>query len=643
MRTRNPIPHGRDDLVATKRPDRTVTAPALLCIPLTLLTAVVTGCERPAGTGGEDSASAPTSASIKPNAGAGVVVDTATGRESSSPLPANWSEPAAKSLRPEIDLTQYVPNNALAYIEIRSMDALEEALLRFSAIAELAGQSPWTPVDAMLPLTSAGVDPSRVDRTAPIGIALAPVPGEFVPGLVLIVPAATDAPIVHSIAAMKSRRMDASRVAGGYVVLQHDQMPGAEFTGNAAVTEHLPEGFIRGRVSVAAIRPLLAPYVRDLASSLNEQYRLARPRVSDSRLKKLDAEAVLDQLEVAEQIAFGLDLVHDQIDIEFRLVQSDRVDASSDTGRATIDVDATTLTELSRHIQTDDSLSLILGFDRTTMLDDLEVSWESAQSTDVVTLGDGKDTADSDLSLDLSGLESIEESVSRMLDSFEPGTAISISLEPAKAYAAIYLATEDPTRARDAISLLLSKCDLKTWGFEMSLPIRSKVDGITVEDYSVRFDTRKIGFDRRATMRAGFKTFLGDSTLHVKVAVSGDHVLLLLGGDTVAVSRRIRAFDSESLADEKIAKAVSRANRGSGATVVHLDLVQLLSQIAGFGAIASGESASYSHREIVREVGIESAQFTFWSSVDGDDELLGATFDLGELARAFEAFKTSGL
>ena len=43
--------------------------------------------------------------------------------------------------------------------------------------------------------------------------------------------------------------------------------------------------------------------------------------------------------------------------------------------------------------------------------------------------------------------------------------------------------------AREAISLMLAKCDLDSWGFEMALPVWSIVEETLVEDF-VRFDTR---------------------------------------------------------------------------------------------------------------------------------------------------------
>ncbi|MEM1448463.1 MAG: hypothetical protein AAGI22_05090 [Planctomycetota bacterium] len=639
MRSSNTPPNGRDGEPVARPSDGPATSIGLRRTSCALALLACLGCGDDGSPGMVATGAPTTSASIDAGPVAPVVVDAFEGPTT---MPADWDAEPEPSPRADVDLTQYVPNDALAYVEFRSLDALEEALLRFSAVAELTGQS-WSPVDALLPITSAGVDPSRVDRTAPIGIALAPVPGEFVPGLVLMVPALTDAPVVHSVAALQSRRMGVKRVDDGYAIVQHDQMSDDVPRGEAAVAQDLPEGFVRGRVSVGAIRPLVAPYVRQTTDHLNEQYRLARPRVSDSQLKKLDANAFLQGLEIADQIGFGLDLIQDQVDVELRLVDCKRVIERRERGKLGVEVDADTVQDLARHVELDDALSLVFAFDRDTMIEDFQEGWNEAQLEDVVKRGAKSSKSDDEFGDGGDALDTIARSVARMLASFEPAAAVSMSLEPAKAHVAVYLATKDVERAREAISLLLSKCDLETWGFEMALPIRSRIDGTMVEDYSVRFDTRRIGFDRRAAMREAFKTFLGDSTLHVKVATSEHHVLLVFGGDTTAVNRRIRSFDSQTTAHPTMTKAVGRSTRGEAATVVHTDFVQLISQIAGLGAVMTGQSVSYAHREIVREVGTDSAQFTFWTAIDGDDELLGATFDLNELARAFDAFKGSGL
>ncbi|MEM6673850.1 MAG: hypothetical protein AAF726_13480 [Planctomycetota bacterium] len=633
----------RRSALARSRVDRLWPVAAVL-VPLAATSCG--GSAPPAGPGDVTSASAPVTT------GGRAEVVTSSLEASETLLPAGWDAPPPPSARPGVDLSAFVPNDAVAYLEFRSIDSLEEALRRFSAVAMLSEQPSWTPIDAMQALANAGIDLSRVDRSAPFAIALAPVPGEFVPGLVLIVPAVGNEPIVHSVSAMKARRMDATRADGNYVILQHEGMPtGPETTGSAAVTSDVPGGVVRGRVAVSAIRPIVAPYVRDLSNHVNEQYRLARPYVSDRDLKKIDPDALLDLLDVSTEIAFGVELVHDQVDLELRLVDCDFVKERRARGHLGRTIDTRIVEQLSHHIEIDDALSMVFAFDRETMIDEFEAGYEDARSTDIVRrarddeappLDDGDDVVVTPR-IDEESLATIRKEIERMLASFEPAAAFSMSLEPAKAHLAVYFLARDPVRARESISLLLSKCDLETWGFEMALPIKSELDGIIVEDYKVRFDTRRIGFDRRAAMREAFNTFLGASTLHVKVATSGEHVLLLIGGDTMAVKQRIRAFSDEAAGHPTIVHAVERATRGEAATVVHTDFVELLSQIAGLAAVAAGESVSFTHRTILREVGSDPAEFTFWSAVDGDDEMFGATFNLGELARAFEAFKGSGL
>ncbi len=538
-----------------------------------------------------------------------------------------------------LDLTQFIPNNALAYFQCSSLEDLEEAIIRLNnatGIAETLGASGAL---ATMPLINVGIDPSRVDRTVPIAIAFAPVPGELFPALIVVAPALGDAPVVNSAAALTVRGLKARRVADGYIVVEPINLGPATARGEARVTQQLPEGVIAGHFDTETFIPLLTPTLYEAASRLNENYRVSRPKTSAKELYEFDADPLLEALREPRELAFGVALDGDQATVSLRLVGTATGESADDSSAPASSPEfvTATLNELSQYVDRADPLSSLVAFHPET------AAAELASLLDVV---NGEAEARGLLDgLYVKGETFLEmgSAIEKMLSSFQPGAAVSMQFEPAKAHIAIYLAADNPTRAREAISLLLSQCEYETWGFEMALPIRSMMDRILVEDYSVRFDTRRLDFDERAKMRTAFKTLLGDSSLHLKVATSDTHVLILLGGDTMAVNSRIRSFSSQGLADRDVVQAINFVSDAQSARINHSDFVKLFGQIAGLDAVAKGKSVADTYRGVMREVGEGSAPFTCWNGEEGSDRIMGATFPLETLKKAFDAFKSAKL
>lgn len=567
----------------------------------------------------------PVVAASTPPAAEAVSVETrpAQGAPAVEPSPA----------RPPVDLAALVPNNALAYFECASIEALDEALLRFESMTgEVAAITGGVGIaGATIPLVEAGIDPTRVDSRAPIAVVLVPANDGGKPKTTVIVPAIGEAPVFSTVASLSMRGMRAARVPGDYVVVSHVDAAPSPGTGEAEVTTDLPGGFLRGRFDVDVVSPMMASSFFGIAKAMNESYRLSRPRRSAGELYEFDAKRVLDALAGSRQLAFGIGLDGDRATLETRFV--DALEVSVDHP-----IRAKDLGDLAHHMDAEDPISVLATFESGTVLQDAMDAWMRAAGE----LGfDGGAAAARRIRVPMG---QVARELDQMLGSFASGAAVSMQFEPAKAHLAIYLqASGEDDAAREAISLILSKCDLDDWGFEMALPIRSLMDGILVEDYTVRFDTRRLDFDARAEMRDGFKTFLGDSTLHLKVASVGSHVLIIIGGDTTAVNARIRGFREEGLADADVVAALHAARSAESTAVFQADLVRLFSQIAGLTRISAGHSVADAYREVTREVGGGSAKAVGWTGTIGRDRLIGARFDLGALTRAFDAFKGTGL
>ena len=144
-------------------------------------------------------------------------------------------------------------------------------------------------------------------------------------------------------------------------------------------------------------------------------------------------------------------------------------------------------------------------------------------------------------------------------------------------------------------------------------------------------------------MRHSFKTFLGDSTLHLKVATSGDHVLILFGGDTNAVNDRIRHFSRTVNPEHELVRAIGITDGLSESVIFQTDVVKILGQIAGLRHVSKGLSVADAFRAISREVGMQEAPFVVWNGTEHDDRIFGASFEIDALVSAFDAFKGAGL
>jgi hypothetical protein len=600
--------------------------------------AAITALVALAGCGGEGEESPSTSAA------APVVPVIQHQAAPSSPPSAAGEEGDATSTadtRPGINLVDLVPNSATAYVEFESLNALEEAVLRIRSEGDLDGLVEWEPMDMLTPFLAAGVDVQKMSAAHPFALALAPIPGTDEQSTVLILPAVDQKPLVRSIAAMASEQFTATRFDGDYVVIQHEELEATpESRGSAEVTQKLPDGFMRGRMTVSDLIETLGPYITSATDEVNEQYRIARPYLAGNEVTKFDTETLFEALRGAREVAFGLELEADRVTAHARLVDLEEVAEDAPLGPQ---IERRVLEALSRHIYGSDPFARIVAFEPEEVLDRLKGAWEVISGSTLIYGRGSRGRTYPGMDMGASAQAAIQAAVLKMLRSFEDAAAVSFGLEPGEAYAAVYLVSSDPARTREAISLMLAKCDLDSWGFEMALPVRSIVEETLVEDYSVRFDTRRIDFDERAAMREAFKTYLGDSKLHLKVATSGDHVLLLLGGDTPGTMQRVREFSEESPVDARIAEAAELVEEYEYAQVHHSDVIRLIADVTSLRSLHVGDAPPVSIREIRRQAEDDPAQVTIWNAVDGGDAVMGASFELSGLRSAVEAVKLSGL
>jgi len=571
-----------------------------------------------------------TSAAGAPVTRSTVPVDPAVSRaETIALIEAPADDPNAA-----IDLTRHVPDHAIGYVEFASLEALEIATLRVKTLTgEAAADVQRTVALATSPLIEVGIDPTKLDRTKPIAVAFVPGSGLEGPRPVIIAPARSEGPIASSATALSARGMGARRVEDDYVVVEHaGAADSTGSSGNAAVTLDLPEGVVRGCFDTDVLAPMLAMPLYGAASDMNESYRLARPQRSAGDLYEFDADAALAWVRGTPRMAFAIQMQGDAATVVLRETERDGV------ARAGAPSNGAIMSSLAQHLSATDPISFVAAFDRNDVTERI-----TRTLGEIWTVLDEFEVLGGEMSgrLELPNDEVAGE-IERMLGSFHGAAAVSVDVEPGKALVAVYLLGTDIARTRQALSLLFSQCDVEEWGFELALPTRSVIAGTLVEDYTVRFDTSRLDFDQRAELREAFKTFLGDSTLHLKVATAGEHVMVLLGGDTAAVAGRIRAFSPGGACEPELRAAIEAASRGEDAIAGRVDTVALLGQLAGIRDVGRGHSVADTVRQIEREVGEGVAPFLFWSSFGGGARTMGAHFDFEAIPTAFDAFKGAG-
>ena len=234
-------------------------------------------------------------------------------------------------------------------------------------------------------------------------------------------------------------------------------------------------------------------------------------------------------------------------------------------------------------------------------------------------------------------------SVMAFLGAYGPGVVMHIDPSLGGMHAALILRTETPRESRVALGDLLSSLDLDSLGFELTLPTRSRVGRASVEDYTFRFDTRRIDFDTRARMRDFFEVFLGSADLHMKVAVSGKETMIMLGGDTDRVDRRVRDFTREREVPADISAALETLKGANPSALWRFDLLRLVTLGDELTAITAGVSPSAARREALngRDAG-DGVPVLAWGGTREDSLFGGMSVDLDGLERALEILRPEG-
>lgn len=566
--------------------------PRALFVALTLGT--LTACGTDTAT-----APAPTSAAVKatPRPPKAKVTPTVA----ASPEPAPSRDPSA----PRFEPLGLLPADTLAVLRVASMASVEEAALKIGAISERAGTPLGLRDGLMLAFAQAGVEWNKIRTDEPIVVAVRMPKGADQPDVIVYAPVSYASPV-------QSGATRQTEVDGDYLAISMGAAPPPP--ARPKWCEGLDDGdeLVRARIDVRGIVRQFGPALPVL---------LANAMPSGGGSPELDAELERSRAELLALAASAraLDLAID-LD-EGRLTVASELEIEGGPLAAQVSQRGNVLQALARHLAGDAPIACAMAFDVENAA---QVGAEELEASLAALPPPMRDIA-----------ASLQRSAVELLAEFEPGAAALVDPSPGSVHAAFVLQAKNPTRAREALGELLGTFDFDSLGFDLSLPVRSRIGNAVVENFTFRFDTRRLDFDARSEMRSAFEAFLGDANLHLVVATSGKEMLFLLGGDTVATQARIRAFTATLATPIDLSGGLASIGATNPAAVWRIDATRLLTLPAEFAAAAQGESAAAARREALRAApGLGPVPVVLWGGARTDRAFGGLEVDLDDLERA---------
>jgi hypothetical protein len=497
-----------------------------------------------------------------------------------------------------------VPADTVAVVRIASLAALEAALLEVGAVAERAGNALHLQEHLKLALSRVGLDPTLVRSGEPIVAAIRLPQGSNEPEVVVY------APLTRTVKDPSGMTAQTA-LEGDYVAITRAGITAPE-PGCPAWCEGLDGDLVSMRADLRRIGRRFAPMV-SMALARGMDTRGLPPETAQQ--VRQQQEMLLELLSSARQLDLEIGLTSGKLTIATGVeVEGGPVAAQAST-RGNV------LSALARHLASDAPIVAALAYDPAN----------SAQS--------GTDDLAAALSMLPPGMaesfESVHGSFLDFLQSFALGAIVQVDPTPGAMHMALVMRSNDPTASRSALGDLLAAFDLDRLGFDLSLPERQRLGGAVVEDFTFRFDTRRLDFDARAGMRRAFASFLGDEDLHLFVAATGNEMMFLLGGDTSTTQSRLRRFAEPGEAPPELAARLAEVGNANPGAVWRVDLGRLVTLGAELEAAANGGSGAAARREAERAVpGLGRVPLIVWGAARPDRAFGGLEVDLEDLEGA---------
>ncbi len=530
------------------------------------------------------------------------------------PPPKPKTEVAAPTMpvRPAFEPLQLVPSDTVAVVRIASMEALEDTILKVSAIAERTGQPVQLREDLMALAALAGVDWQKVRKSEPLIFAAR-------------WPKAATEPTIVAYAPLPGAINEPGQVArqtamdGGYVALTLDNSPAPNAAPPAwceSMAAEASSELVRAHVDVRSLMRRFGPSLPVWLGSLTPSEGLTPEQKEEFALR--DA-ALMEALKtcLALDVAVNVDSGKLALRSEIQLEEGPIAAQASERGN--------NLNALVRHLSADTPLVGAIAFDT------------AHQAIDQGVIGGAMEW----MAPLQAVVDAVEGALPEFLGSFEPGAVTLIDPTPGAMHLAIVLQARDTSIAGTALGRLLGSIDFETVGLDLSLPVRSRLGNAVVEDFTIRLDGRRLDFDARSQMRELFEAFLGGPHIHLYMATSGREMMLVLGGANSGTEARLRAFTAPKGAPPELQAAVEALGNANPGQVWRVDAARLVTLGAEFAAAAVGGSPAAARRDALRAApSLGSVPVLLWGGVRTDRAFGGCEVNLDDLERAFRVLGT---
>jgi len=522
---------------------------------------------------------------------------------------ANTPTPPAEPSAPAFEPLTLVPADMVAVVRIASLEEMEIALLKVGGIAERSGTPAPLRERLMLFSAQAGIEWGALRSDEPIVVAIRLPARSTQPEIVVYAPVSR----AKSGPGMPTNQVE---VDGDYLAITQ---PGVAPPPAAPPRwcSGLGHGLLQARIDLRAL-------VRRVGGMLPMAIAGALP--SEGLSPELAAEVQRQQQELlalaasARELNLSIDLVEGRLSVATELEVDGGPVAAQASQRGNV------LSTLARHLAADVPLAGAISFD----VENAAQSGAEQFAAGIAALPEPMRAA----------LGPVHSAALEFLRSFDPGAVVMLDPTPGSMHVALVMQALDPNAARNALGTLLAACDLDALGFDLSLPVRSRVGDAVVESFTFRFDTRRLDFDTRSAMRTSFESFLGSPNLCLFVGTSGRETIFVLGGETSATQARLRAFSTPAGAPQELVTGLEALGRTNPAAVWRIDAGRLVTLVDEFDAAASGGSAASARREALRRVpGLGSVPLVLWGGVRRESAFGGLEVDLDDLERALDILR----
>jgi hypothetical protein len=517
-----------------------------------------------------------------------------------TPEPASVTTRATGPVADTVRFASLVPERSFAWIQIESLDALEEVGDEILAMA--ADEQDGMSVEDLLEFFPAEGVIDQIDRSRPIGVAVSFSEGTMTPGSTIVLPARDRAAMVQGFRNMP----DSPQVFGidDYVVATTlpEYEPGH---GSEALTEGLPAGQIVARFDV----PLFIESTGDMAALALGQFAGESPNGMPTGL----IEAMAGAVSSAGSLDVALQLREGQFDLSLTLtaLEGSELDGLVPAG-------SSDLRDLAHLVDPEDSISMLMSIDPETTgrLAPLWVgAFEAALEGDVSGEADATATC-------LREFAALWPLMGETL-------AVSGAAKPGDLQLSYFFQPPDSEAFADALANVFGTLDEATPGL--------RVDGPIARDEQTRFwlaveePAEGVNLEQLQRREEDLERVFGSTRVPIRLVEKDGTSVLTIGGGKERIQRSLARLDAADELPAGLESVLAELGDTHPAFVAQIDFVAVTRDL--LGRISRRDAADVEFELSPDE---QPLPITYYGGVDGLEWRLGFRTDLrrfGELLR----------